>query len=37
MAFKIKDGFQIGTVEVFNNTGTLLFAASSLANSLTGA
>jgi hypothetical protein len=35
MAFKIKDGVRIGTVDVFNNAGTLLVAAPSVANSLT--
>lgn len=35
MAFKIKDGVRIGTVDVFNNSGTLLVAAPSVTNSLT--
>jgi hypothetical protein len=35
MAFKIKDGVRIGTVDVFNNAGALLVAAPSVANSLT--
>jgi hypothetical protein len=35
MAFKIKDGVRIGTVDVFNNAGGLLVAAPSVANSLT--
>jgi hypothetical protein len=35
MAFKIKDGVQVGTVNVFNNAGVLLVAAPSVANSLT--
>jgi hypothetical protein len=35
MAFKIKDGVRIGTVDVFNNAGTLLVAAPSVANNLT--
>lgn len=34
MSFKIKDGVRIGTVDVFNNTGGLLVAAPSVANSL---
>lgn len=34
MAFKIKDGVRIGTVDVFNNAGGLLVAAPSVANSL---
>jgi hypothetical protein len=38
MAFKIKDGLRIGTVDVFNNAGTLLVNAgtSSKASNLTG-
>lgn len=35
MAFKIKDGVRVGTVDVFNNAGGLLVAAPSVANSLT--
>jgi hypothetical protein len=35
MAFKIKDGVRIGTVDVFNNSGVLLVAAPSVANALT--
>ena len=29
MAFKIKDGVRVGTVDVFNNAGTLLVNAPS--------
>jgi len=38
MAFKIKDGLRIGTVDVFNNAGALLVSAgtSSKASNLTG-
>lgn len=35
MAFKIKDGVRIGTVDVFNNAGALLVSAPSVANALT--
>lgn len=37
MSFKIKDGMRIGTVDVFNNAGTLLVNAPSATNIASGA